>query len=246
MAEAQMTATMSESQGLGGTKSSLGVTKSLGGGELGGTKELQTTVKESMSLIDRFYNGGNTARPEALNILVVVLDSVVRRIREQKDTRQRKANDIDDEVKTLNASLAAVRKLREPLERDLAEKRERAKQLQTMLDSGVNTINDSVATAREALDKARLAQRIAVSNYSAGMKLSQNGYDGKGRPLPGARRRGRGQRMATCSAWLTLPSNVPQAARSTTEKNRTVLLRASRAICSRTLCQSDAAEPCCD
>ena len=98
MAEAQMTATMSESQGLGGTKSSLGVTKSLGGGELGGTKELQTTVKESMSLIDRFYNGGNAARPEALNILVVVLDSVVRRMREQKDTRQRKVNDIDDEV----------------------------------------------------------------------------------------------------------------------------------------------------
>ena len=46
--------------------------------ELGGTKELATTVKESMSLIDRFYNGGNHAKPEALDILVVVLDAVVR------------------------------------------------------------------------------------------------------------------------------------------------------------------------
>ena len=41
---------------------------------LASTKDLETTVKEGMSLIDRFYNGGNRARPAALDILVVVLD----------------------------------------------------------------------------------------------------------------------------------------------------------------------------
>ena len=45
--------------------------------------ELNTTLREGRSLIDRFYDGGNRARPEALQIIVVVLDSVVRRMREQ-------------------------------------------------------------------------------------------------------------------------------------------------------------------
>ena len=38
--------------------------KSLGGAN--DTKQLEAGVKESMSLIDRFYNGGNRARPAAL------------------------------------------------------------------------------------------------------------------------------------------------------------------------------------
>ena len=45
-------------------------------------------MREGMSLIDRFDNGGNRARPAALDILVVVLDGVVRRMRQQYATRQ--------------------------------------------------------------------------------------------------------------------------------------------------------------
>ena len=61
--------------------------KSLGGAN--DTKQLEAGVKESMSLIDRFYNGGNRARPAALDILVVVLDGVVRRMRQRYATKQK-------------------------------------------------------------------------------------------------------------------------------------------------------------
>ena len=38
------------------------------------TKQLETGVKESMSLIDRFYNGGNRARPAALERARIAAD----------------------------------------------------------------------------------------------------------------------------------------------------------------------------
>ena len=61
----------------------LAQTKTMSGGQLADTKTLETTVKEGQTLIDRFYNGGNRARPAALDILVVVLDGVVRRMRQR-------------------------------------------------------------------------------------------------------------------------------------------------------------------
>ena len=60
----------------GATANNFGATASSAGHNE--TKQLETGIKESMTLIDRFYNGGNRARPAALDILVVVLDGVVR------------------------------------------------------------------------------------------------------------------------------------------------------------------------
>merc|ERR1719424_1926621 len=89
---------MGGTQGLGATRNSAA-----------DTKLLETTAKEGMSLIDRFYDGGNRARPAALDILVVVLDGVVRRMRQQYATRQASINDGNDRIKRLDESIASIR-----------------------------------------------------------------------------------------------------------------------------------------
>lgn len=153
--------------------------------DFGDTKELRATVKENMSLIDRFYHGGNAATPEALHILVVVLDTVVSRMRRQRDARQRQINDIDAELKRIDSSLASIRKLQSPLERELAEKRSLAKELESTIEYSVSTVNDSAATARQAVVNARIAQRVVEKNLISATKLSTKGFDANGRPLPG-------------------------------------------------------------
>ena len=71
---------MERTKGLGDTTASMP-----------GTEAVNETVKEGMTLIERFYNGGNRARPGVADILVVVLDQVIGRmrknIREVKDAR---------------------------------------------------------------------------------------------------------------------------------------------------------------
>ena len=149
------------------------------------TKELSTTVKEGMTLIDRFYNGGNHAKPEALDILVVVLDSVVGRMRQQYATRVRIMDEANAEIKTIDEQIAAIKPKQEKLKREMEEKQARMKELQASIGTGTQTIGEGVDLAREALEKARLAVRRVETSYTAGMKLNQNGYDGRGRPLPG-------------------------------------------------------------
>lgn len=149
------------------------------------SKQLETTIKENMSLIDRFYNGGNRARAEALDILVVVLDSVVQRMREMYSRHKKSAQAIEDEFKSIDAQIAAISKLQAPLAKELAEKKARAKELEEAVGHGNEVIQDSVTAAREALAKAQLAQRSVNTNFAAGMKLNNKGVDDKGRPLPG-------------------------------------------------------------
>ncbi|KAL1522228.1 hypothetical protein AB1Y20_021865 [Prymnesium parvum] len=152
---------------------------------LGTTKELETTMGESLSLIDRFYAGGNRAHAEALSLLVVVLDSVVQRMRQGYATRKAAAAAIEAECASIDAQVAALRKLQAPLADELAEKRSASARLEKAIQNGNEVIGGSVAAAREALAKAQLAQRSVNSSFAAGMKLNSNGFDGKGRPLPG-------------------------------------------------------------
>ena len=169
------------SKSLGDTsRSALGDTKNFAS-----TKELQTTVKEGMTLIDRFYDGGNRARPAALDILVVVLDGVVKRMRQQYATRIRGINEGEAEMAQIDQQVAAITKRRAPLVKELEELQTRAAELREKVDLGTKTIDDSVDAAREALAKAQLLQRKTEARMIAGQKLSDKGYDGKGKALPG-------------------------------------------------------------
>ena len=149
------------------------------------TKMLETGVKESMSLIDRFYNGGNRARPAALDILVVVLDGVVRRLREQYAGRQRFIAEGTAAIARYDAEIASIQPKQAKLAKELAEKKARAEELRAAVGKGEEVINDSVATARAALEKATLLSRKNEKADIASLKLSVKGYDGKGRALPG-------------------------------------------------------------
>jgi len=149
------------------------------------TKEMATTLREGMSLIDRFYNGGNRARPEALDILVVVLDSVVQRMREAYSSRKGQIEALDKEKASIESQVDRIKNLQDPLKKELAEKRELAKQLQSAIDHGNEVVQESVDAAREALAKATLAKRTVNTQFAQGMKLNTRGYDGQGRPLPG-------------------------------------------------------------
>merc|ERR1719181_2234148 len=72
-------------------------------------KDLRTTAKEAMTLIDRFYDGGNMARPEALDILVVVLDGVVRGMREQYARRANARALCNQRIKEIDDAVARIR-----------------------------------------------------------------------------------------------------------------------------------------
>merc|ERR1719446_1929312 len=109
-AELGATSASAEEGGLGGTRSSAA-----------DTKLLETTVKESMSLIDRFYNGGNRARPAAMDILVMVLDSVVRRMREQYAGKQKFIEESNAKLARLDAQIASIEPKKAKLAKELKE-----------------------------------------------------------------------------------------------------------------------------
>jgi hypothetical protein len=92
----------------------LGATKDLSGTrDLGGpsSQDVTTTLSEGLSLIDRFYNGGNRAKPEALDIIVVVLDQVVRRMREQYSRHKSEAAELRDKCRVIDETIARIRPL---------------------------------------------------------------------------------------------------------------------------------------
>ena len=120
-----------------------------------------------------------------LDILVVVLDGVVRRMRQQYSTRIRGITEGQAEIAQLESNIARIKPKQEKLQKELAEKRERMKELQEAVTKGEAVIVDSVAVARDALDKARLLSRATEKQYCAGMKLNDKGYDGRGKALPG-------------------------------------------------------------
>ena len=129
---------------------SLGDTKGFGE-----TKALETTVKESMSLIDRFYKGGNRARAEALDILVVVLDTVVKRMRQSYATRSAEMDAVEAETKTIEQRIARIKKLKDPLDGELADKRALAKQLKETIEHGNATIGEVDAPTEPHLARAK-------------------------------------------------------------------------------------------
>lgn len=149
----------------------LGQTKASTGSGLADTKLLETTVKEGQTLIDRFYNGGNRARPAALDILVVVLDGVVRRMRQQYATRQTTISEGNAQIAQIDASIAAIKLRQNPLIKELEEKKARAAELKGAVEKGESVILDSVETARAALAKASLLQRNTEKAFISGLKL---------------------------------------------------------------------------
>ena len=178
-----MDATAMSQSAAGATANQFAATATLNG--TADTKQLETSVKESMTLIDRFYNGGNRARPAALDILVVVLDGVVRRMRQQYASRSKIIEEGNAEIAQLDAQIASIQARQAPLKIELEEKRQRAKQLREAVGKGTETITDSVSVARDALEKARLLSRKNEKADIASLKLSVKGYDGKGQALPG-------------------------------------------------------------
>ena len=96
------------------TASDMAATKTMSGGGAD-TKLLETTVREGQTLIDRFYNGGNRARPAALDILVVVLDGVVRRMRQQYSSKQANIADGNARIATIDKSIEAIKLRQNPL-----------------------------------------------------------------------------------------------------------------------------------
>ena len=164
-------------QDLGATSASadLGATQDFGATKTinpnADTKLLETTAKEGMSLIDRFYNGGNRARPAALDILVVVLDGVVRRMRQQYASRQSNISEGNSKIAQLDAAIGRIKPKQDKLKAELDEKKARADALKAAIAKGEGVIVDSTVVARTALEKASLLQRHTERNYIAGLKL---------------------------------------------------------------------------
>lgn len=173
-----------QSSAMGATASDMGATKTMNSGGAD-TKLLETTVREGQTLIDRFYNGGNRARPAALDILVVVLDGVVRRMRQQYANKQANIEEGNARCATIDKSIEAIRVRQNPLIKELEEKKAKAAELKAAVEKGEGVISDSLTTAKAALSKASLLQRHAEKAFISDLKLGTKGYDGKGRALPG-------------------------------------------------------------
>jgi chemotaxis protein histidine kinase CheA len=161
-----------QSLGASAATAELGATKNdLGGSTMADTKLLETTMHEGMTLIDRFYNGGNTAHPHALDILVVVLDNVVRRMRQQYATRKDSIAESNKQIARCDSNVDMIKPKQTKLQAELEEKRARAKELKDKIAQGANAINSSVDVAKAALEKANLLQRSIERQYIAGCKL---------------------------------------------------------------------------
>ena len=173
--------------------STAGAESSSGG--LNGTKTLgeapfdangvKSTLEQGRTLIDRFYNGGNRAKPEALDILVGVLDVVVRRMRQQYTNRQRDMSGWRDQIARIDAEIEQMASKQEKLQAELEAKSARADELKEDIASGISTVNNSIDIAKEALSRAKLATRTAMTKDASSSQQLERGYDKKGRALPG-------------------------------------------------------------
>ena len=82
----------------------LAQTKGLGDtiGTLPDARDTTEGIKQGMTLIDRFYNGGNQARPGVADILVTVLDQVIGRMRQRNANAQATIDRCNEECATLD------------------------------------------------------------------------------------------------------------------------------------------------
>ena len=180
--------TSSGSAALAATKSTIGgvgATKDLGGNTVN-SEELQTTLREGMSLIDRFYDGGNRARPEALQILVVVLDQVISRMRQQYANRARDRDECLEQIRLIDASLNRIRPKQAQLQQELAAKTAQAEALRSAVEMGTKTVKDNLELARATLSKAKIATRQSEISAASAQMLELRGYDGYGKPIKGS------------------------------------------------------------
>ena len=85
----------------------LAQTKGLGDtiGTLPDARDTTEGIKQGMTLIDRFYNGGNQARPGVADILVTVLDQVIGRMRQRNANAQATIDRCNEECATLDKAI---------------------------------------------------------------------------------------------------------------------------------------------
>tara|TARA_B110001452_G_C15064375_1_gene371473 strand:- start:134 stop:748 length:615 start_codon:yes stop_codon:yes gene_type:complete len=165
---------MERTKGLGDTTASMP-----------GTEAVNETVKEGMTLIERFYNGGNRARPGVADILVVVLDQVIGRMRNSMGMRVATIDACNAEIAQLDAAIGRIAPKQNELKAELEIKAARAAELRRDIKDGTDTLDDSVKIAQAALHKAQVATRKQVSKFNEEMKTLDRGYLGSGAPLPG-------------------------------------------------------------
>ena len=88
----------------------LAQTKGLGDtiGTLPDARQTTEGIKQGMTLIDRFYNGGNMARQGVADILVTVLDQVIGRMRQRNANAQATISRCNEECATLDKAIAVL------------------------------------------------------------------------------------------------------------------------------------------
>jgi hypothetical protein len=151
-----------------------------------GTKHLEETFEKGhQTLIDRFYNGGNTAREGVADVLVLVLDSVISRMRQAYATRTKEMEDARAGIQRCEDSIAMVTPHFSKLKKELDEKMAEAAELKKSIAEGQATMKSSVDVAREALQAATLATRGIHKREVEGGRQAAAGYDKRGRALPG-------------------------------------------------------------
>ena len=92
-----VTDTLAQTKGLGDTI-----------GTLPDARETTEGIKQGMTLIDRFYDGGNMARQGVADILVTVLDQVIGRMRQRNANAQATIGRCNDECATLDKAIAVL------------------------------------------------------------------------------------------------------------------------------------------
>ena len=96
-------------------------------------------------------------------------------MRQQFATRQANIDEGDARIQRIDASIAAIRIPQAKLQKELDEKRARAAELRGAAEKGEAVIDESVAVARAALQKASLLQRKTEADFIAGNKLTTKG-----------------------------------------------------------------------
>ena len=151
-AEREMVAdTLAQTKGLGDTIRTLP-----------SAAETTETIKQGQTLIDRFYDGGNMARTGVADILVVVLDQVIGRMRQRNVNAQGTIDRCKHECGVLDNAIRQITPKQNVLRSELEMKKARAAELRKDIKDGTDSLNDSVAIAKQALHKVRSADQSSL------------------------------------------------------------------------------------
>lgn len=150
-----------------------------------GLRRAKDDVRAGKTLVDRFNEDKKKLRPEVAEAGIVVLDSLILRLKNFRSGLKKTIEDRQQEIKDLDKQIAVVQpnydRVKKLYDAHVAER----DALQKEVDDLNAVLEANVKAASEVLYKANRAHGTIRTNMASSMLDANRGFTGDGRPLPG-------------------------------------------------------------